>query len=140
MRSSSSLTVNSIASASLPVSFFTTCFCVFVRSIRTMSFSLLIAAPSYRSERRYYGTILRDRHLKPISIGLKHLGRSDPLFELANRQLDRVGVLPRLLLQDFLLGLRQIDANELFLFAHGGHPSKGGVGIDSSIERMRWYF
>src|SRR5690348_6625651 len=46
--------------------------------------------------------------------------RGDALLELADRQLDRLGVLSDFLLDQLLLLGRQVDADDLFVFAHGG--------------------
>src|SRR5262249_43274490 len=112
MRSSSSLTVNSIDSTFFPVSFFTVCFWVFVRSIRAVSFSLLMGRTYWESgggtaELADEMNVLLCKAFRRLDLVEDHWG--DALLELTDSQLDRFGVLTRLLLHDFLLGLRQVD-------------------------------
>src|SRR6476660_3222483 len=101
IRSSSSFTVNSTESPSFPTSFFTSCFCSGVRSMRTISCSFFMVSPLGLEGGRW-----------SRELGSQRDTRCDPLFELMGRQLYGLGFLTRLLLDELLLFGGQLDPDD----------------------------
>src|SRR6476661_2316548 len=125
MRSSSSVAVNSMASASFPVSSLTWDCWSGVRSMRTKLLS-------------WFGVVLMAR--TPVEEkavrSVRDDTRGDALLELGRRQLDGFGLLARLLQHLGLLGGREVDAHHVLVLlriaAHDWAPEEGLAGRTGS--------
>src|SRR6476661_2067942 len=128
MRSSSSLTESSTASASFPVCFLMSSFCSGVSSIRTVSFSFFMGDS-------HSGGGMPPIRRRPMAHGQSDdRARGDTLLQLLHSQLDRVTLLPDFLLHQLLLLRGQVDADDLLFLLHG-QPS--WLGRWSVVSRAR---